>query len=136
VPYTNVCTEEEDGFEHWSCDDCGAHARTIKLICHHKTCNPGESKQWADVYELDGIIKSEDIEIRDDGGETHDRYRVRLENDLYSMSHNATDPRLGVNQHVGTTATLFDWRIGTTDILYINLPEDVRAAIIQRINER
>ena len=36
--------------EHWSCNDCGAHANKPENIEHHKTCVPGESKKLEDFY--------------------------------------------------------------------------------------
>lgn len=52
MPYTQVEApgDFEGAVEHWSCNDCGAHAGKPEQIEHHKTCVPGESKKWEDHY--------------------------------------------------------------------------------------
>lgn len=47
---TQTCTAEEDGFDIFSCDNCGAYAGTPQDIQHHPTCRPGESKRWEEFY--------------------------------------------------------------------------------------
>ena len=32
------------------CNDCGAYASARRKVEHHKTCKPGEGKQWAKFY--------------------------------------------------------------------------------------
>lgn len=32
------------------CNNCGAFAETEEKIKHHKTCQPGESKDWEKIY--------------------------------------------------------------------------------------
>ena len=39
-----------DEAEVWVCDDCGAHAENKEDVKHHKSCIPGESKKWENIY--------------------------------------------------------------------------------------
>ena len=32
------------------CNNCGAYAPSEKEIKHYKTCKPGESKKWEEIY--------------------------------------------------------------------------------------
>jgi hypothetical protein len=48
--FEQVTTKAEDGFDTWTCCDCGAHAETIDAIQHYKTCALGEAERWEKYY--------------------------------------------------------------------------------------
>lgn len=50
----------------YSCNDCGATARTKELVEHYETCTPGESDHWVQYYneEEEGVLQEEE---EDDG---------------------------------------------------------------------
>jgi len=46
-----MCSIDEDGFDSFSCINCGAYAEKPEDIKHHKGCCPGEAKKWEEFYE-------------------------------------------------------------------------------------
>ena len=48
--YTHVCDVKDDGFEAWSCNDCGAYAESTDEIEHYPSCKTGESERWIKFY--------------------------------------------------------------------------------------
>jgi len=71
------------------------------------------------------------IEVYDNGGETADRYSVRIGTSVYGMSDNATSAN-GFNQYAGELSELPGWRNGTRVDDLRRLPVAVRAAIFDR----
>ena len=76
----------------------------------------------------------EDIKIYDNDGITFDRYTIIIDDDVYTMSHNALSPQ-GYNQYMGTLEIDLidiDW---STDILIgiDDVPIEVQEAIKRRL---
>ena len=71
------------------------------------------------------------IRIYDNDGETFDRYTVIIDNNVFTMSHNAQSPQ-GFNQYVGTIGKdlILDHVIDNKPlILFSELPAEVQGAI-------
>ena len=51
VPSDEITHLDEDDFDVWSCNNCGAHSlKGPEDIRHYDTCTPGECKRWEKYY--------------------------------------------------------------------------------------
>ena len=71
--------------------------------------------------------------VWDNGGKTFDRYTVRIRNDYFTMSSNASSPQ-GVNQYAASYPDMNEKQLGKRILQkdYRNLPESLRIAIGDR----
>ena len=73
------------------------------------------------------------LKVWDNEGKSFDRYTVRIRNDYFGMSHNATSPQ-GFNQYIGSYPDIDETCLGKEIRRneYLTLPYAVRGSITNR----